>query len=134
MTTNTEEITCSICLSEVTDKKLTGSIQFDCMHYYHTACIKKWCSNCVERCTKPICPCCREPIANEYLDILNIHFVEKDSVSHKARVHQLYSYIVREKINQNEEQLKKILETNPDEAYEVLERLFNDLMREVLNR
>lgn len=99
---SSEELTCSICLLEITDKSISGgSNQLECGHYYHRVCIRLWCIECVQARKKQLCPYCKEEISNEYLDILDIRFSGQDASAHRARVDALYNYIIQNKIHQD---------------------------------
>jgi hypothetical protein len=51
--------TCSICMEDI---KIRSRISVTkCCHYFHSKCLKKW---LVNKCSEPVCPCCRQHLSN----------------------------------------------------------------------
>lgn len=55
-TTNSEHITCSICLMELSNKSIAIQLPSPCSHVYDEDCIMKWFDR------SNTCPLCRRPI------------------------------------------------------------------------
>lgn len=117
------ETNCSVCLNSIISKNINYSVQLECGHYFHNHCIKQWCNKCVKdnKCSK--CPLCRSTISNEYLDILGIDLTSCDNYNLMTNTVQLFTYIMKNKIYDDEKKLSKCLERYPDEIENIMNML-----------
>ena len=115
---------CGVCFSSIDSKHINHSIQLECGHWFHSACIKPWCERCLDKNTIPTCPLCRQNISNEYLDILGIcYFTSNNNFMLMMNTIQLFTYIVKNKIYEDEKKLQQCIQRYPDEIDNILRML-----------
>ena len=124
---NDENIFCScgICLENINTKCINYSIELECKHWFHSKCVKLWSTKCIDNNTQPTCPFCRQIISNEYLDILGIHFYSSniDIITNIVLISntiELFNYIVKNKIYEDENKLLEYIERYPNEIENII--------------
>lgn len=102
---------CGVCFSSIETKHIDYSIQLECGHWFHSKCVKPWCERCLDKNNQPTCPLCRQTISNEYLDVLGIHyFTSYDNFKLMVNTIQLFTYIVNNKIYEDEKKLQQYIQ------------------------
>ena len=121
MNVNNKVCDCGVCLSSIDSTHMDNSIQLECCHWFHNKCIKQWCEKCLDKNKQPTCPFCRQIISNEYLDILNIdYFTNSDIIKSSMNTIQLFTYIMNNKLYEDERKLKQYIARYPMEIENIL--------------
>lgn len=118
---NNKVCDCGVCLSSIDSKHIDNSVQLECGHWFHNHCIKPWCESCLDKNNQPTCPFCRQSISNEYLDILNIdYFTNSDIIKSTLNTVQLFTYIMNNKLYEDERKLKQYIARYPLEIENIM--------------
>jgi hypothetical protein len=124
MNNNKDICDCGVCLSSIDSKHIDYSIQLECEHWFHSQCIRPWCERCLDKNNQPTCPLCRQTISNEYLDILGIdYFTSDDNFISMINTIQLFTYIVKNKVYEDEKKLQQYIQRYPNEIENIMEML-----------
>lgn len=120
-TNNKSICDCGVCLSSIDSKHIDHSIQLECEHWFHSKCIIPWCERCLDKNDNPTCPLCRQNISNEYLDILGIdYFSSGDNFMSMINTIQLFTYIVKNKLYEDEKKLQQYIQRYPNEIENIM--------------
>lgn len=97
------------------------TIQLECRHWFHSKCIRPWCERCLDKNDNPTCPLCRQTISNEYLDILGIdYFSSDDNFMSMVNTIQLFTYIVKNKLYEDEKKFQQYIQRYPNEIENIM--------------
>lgn len=112
---------CGVCFSLIETKHIDHTVQFECGHWFHSQCVRPWCERCLDNNNQPSCPLCRQTISNEYLDILGIdYFTTHDDFMSMINTIQLFTYIVKNKLYEDEKKLQQYIQRYPDEIDNII--------------
>lgn len=112
---------CGVCFSSIDSKHIDNSVQLECGHWFHSKCVRPWCERCLDKNTIPTCPLCRQTISNEYLDILGIdYFTSNDNFMSMLNTIQLFTYIVKNKLYEDEKKLQQYIQRYPEEIENIM--------------
>ena len=115
---------CVVCFNSIKSKHIDHSIQFECGHWFHSQCVRPWCERCLNNDNQPTCPFCRQTISNEYLDILGIdYFTTRNKFMSMINTVQLFTYIVKNKLYEDEKKLQQYIQRYPAEIHNIIEML-----------
>ena len=125
---------CGICFESLDSKQIDYCTELDCFHIFHDKCLKEWCNTCINQDHEANCPLCRKDISGEYLEILKINSNQNDtSKIVSINTMNLFEYIIKNKIYNNIDELKKIMEKYPDEFSNIYNMLRGYCMLNSIN-
>jgi hypothetical protein len=125
---------CGICFENINTKCTDVSIELECGHWFHSKCVRPWCKRCIDIENQPSCPFCRQTITNEYLDILGINLYSTNiDIILMTNTIELFTYIIKNKIYEDENKLTKLIERYPNEIENIMVILNNFMVFNLIN-